>query len=122
VWVHAPPQEENGRWTIWLSFSSLLVVRNTITCNHNQNHNNTVDFSFFCFTVFKSASLLSPVLDLPHFSASSLFCFRRVGLSSPLFREVDRAALLADGESMAECGRRCWLMVNLWPSVDGADG
>jgi len=35
-----------------LPFSSLLVVRNTITCNHQQNHN-TVDFSFLfhCFQI-----------------------------------------------------------------------
>jgi len=56
AWVHAPPLErlETGCLALLpFLFPSLPVVTNTITCNHKQNRNNTVDFRFLfhCFQI-----------------------------------------------------------------------
>jgi hypothetical protein len=87
------------------------AVKVTVACNKGNNaQQQLILILLFC----RSASLVSflPLSDLLRYSASSLLCFRRVGLlwvssPSPLLRVADRAALLADGGSVAGCGRRC---------------
>jgi len=97
------------------------AVKVTAACNKGNNaQQQLILILLFC----RSASLVSflPLSDLLRYSASSLLCFRQVGLlwvssPSPLFRMADRAALLADGGSVAGCGRRCWLTV--WTALFG---
>jgi hypothetical protein len=94
--------------------SSSPAVTATSTCNRKRKkkgHKQLIlHLSFFVF------------LDL-HFSLLLLrICFIAgqllwVSSPSPLLRVADRAALLADGGSVAGCGRRCWLTV--WTALFG---
>jgi len=96
--------------------SSLLPRRRRLlplpATGNTKKRPQTVDFRFvfLCF------------LDL-HFSLLLLrICFiagQLLWVSSPstLLRVADRAALLADGGSVAGCGRRCWLTV--WTALFG---
>lgn len=75
AWVHAPPLERletGGLALLPFLFPSLPVVTNTITCNHKQNRNNTVDFRFLfhCFQIRFPPS--SPFRSVSFF-LSSLF-------------------------------------------------
>ena len=115
-----------------LPFPSLLVVRNTITCNNKQNRNNIVDFSF-CFTIFRSASLLSPLLDpFPSFFLPGLLLFPssdgRSGGGRSHWTWTDPPVLGGFGVEekggvtwawVLSCVGYCWM---LFTPVGGSDG
>jgi hypothetical protein len=105
AWVHAPPLERletGGLALLPFLFPSLPVVTNTITCNHKQNRNNTVDFRFLfhCFQICFSLLLLRIC-----FTADQLLW---VSSSSPLLR-VDLWTALGEEGLLLAGRRRPWV-------------
>ena len=112
------PLAQAKRWADPGRFLFLSPSATMLSCKVIQKTQQSKLISVLFF-VFQSASffqIFSTSLQIRSFSLPHLFSVSWISSPSPLLR----AALLADGGSVAGQERRCWPMVDPWPGRNGA--